>query len=205
LAERVEHRRGDPSATGRERRALLRATVPNRDRVSGIDESVHERRTHAPRAQHSYAKSGDLLQEILVDNVIRIVKFRDGYLVFTGIAHMVTDRGEVVFLKRDRDGWRVAHRLDVTGMPRAFLDESEGSMLVATDDRIVRVTNGRRVEVLYGNRHRFWEAHSIVKDPDGTLYLGARYIVVRLRPRAVGYAETWLAPEGATRPRPPTE
>jgi hypothetical protein len=154
---------------------------------------------------YSYAKSGELLQEILVDNVIRIVKLRDGYLVFTGIAHLFTDRGEVVFVKRDRDGWRIAHRLDLTGKPRAFLDESERSMLVATDDRIVRVTNGRRVEVLYGNRHRFWEPHSIVKDRNGTLYLGARYIVVRLRPRAVDYVETWLAPEGATAPRPATE
>jgi hypothetical protein len=55
-------------------------------------------------------------------------------------------------------------------------------MLIATNGRILRVTNGRRVEVLYGNRHGFWAANSLVKDRDGTLYLGARYIVVRLRP-----------------------
>jgi len=153
---------------------------------------------------YSYAKSGELLQELLAENVIRIVKVRDGYLVVTGIAHMFTDRGEAFFLKRDGGGgWRVDYRLDLTGAPTAFLDESESSMLVATHDRILRVTNGRRVEVLYGNRHGFWAANSLVKDRDGTLYLGARYIVVRLRPRAVGYAETWLAPEGATRPRLP--
>src|SRR5262245_39718869 len=135
---------------------------------------------------YSYSKSGELLQELLTENVRRIVKFRDGYLVFTGIAHMFTDRGEAALLKRDGDDWRVAYRLDLTGEPRTFLQESESSMLIATDDRILRITNGRRVEVLYGSRHRFWGANSMVKDRDGTLYLGASYIVVRLRPRAVG-------------------
>jgi len=43
----------------------------------------------------------------------------------------------------------------------------------------------------------------MVRDEDGTLYLGGQYVVVRLRPLEVGYAETWLAPAGATRPRPP--
>ncbi len=37
---------------------------------------------------------------------------------------------------------------------------------------------------------------------DGTLYLGADYLVIKLRPTPAGYEETWLAPYGATRARP---
>ncbi len=40
-----------------------------------------------------------------------------------------------------------------------------------------------------------------VRDADGTLYLGGDYVVVRLRPREVGFTETWLTPAGATRGR----
>lgn len=47
---------------------------------------------------------------------------------------------------------------------------------------------------------------SIVKEDDGTIYLGGRYAVIPLRPASSGYTEDWLAPEGAeSKWRPPKE
>jgi hypothetical protein len=107
-------------------------------------------------------------------------------------------------LEFDSHEWHVLHSVDLTGMPFAFADEPNGTFLIATSQRIVRLSETKRVEVLYRSRN-FQYPTSMVRDDDGTLYVGDKYVVVRLRPRDVGYAETWLAPPGATRPRPPGE
>jgi hypothetical protein len=152
-----------------------------------------------------YARDGELRQRVLDDNVIRVVPFGARFLAFTGIAHLVTDEGQATLLEFDGHEWSIVHSVDLTGMPLAFVDEPNGALLIATSDRIVRLSDAKRVEVLYRSKFGFDYPTSIIRDEDGTLYLGERYVVVRLRPRDVGYTETWLAPHGATRPRPPGE
>jgi hypothetical protein len=149
-----------------------------------------------------YDSMGELRQKLFGENVVRLSLTGEGVLAFSGLAHMLTDVGHATLLRFERESWRALHKLDVTGSPTAFLDESERSVVLATRNRIVRVSDARRVEVIHGTRFDFWGANSLVRDRDGTLYLGSKYIVVRLEPQAVGYAETWLAPTGVTRPRP---
>jgi len=149
-----------------------------------------------------YTREGKLRQHVLNENLIRIVPVKDGFLAFTGLAHGFTNEGQASLLEFDGQSWNVAHSLDLAGAPKAFLDERDGSFLIVTSKRLVRVSDAKRVELLHRSKNGFWAPTSIARDPDGTLYLGARYVVVRLRPLAVGYSETWLAPPGATRPRP---
>jgi hypothetical protein len=150
-----------------------------------------------------YGRDGALLQHILEGNIVRVVPVDGKVLVFSGIAHLVMNEGQASVLEFDGSSWTLLYSLDLTGAPVTFADEPDGTLLVATSKRIVRLSNARRVEVLYRSKTGHWPATSMVRDDDGTLYLGGRYVVVRLRPLDVGYVETWLAPSGATRPPPP--
>ena len=120
--------------------------------------------------------------------------------VFTGPAHMFTDDGRATVVEFDAGSFQVARSLDVLGAPRAILVESEESILVATSRRIVRVVEAKTVEWVYTSAEGF-EPTSLVKDADGTLYLGAQYFVVKLTPMRGGFHESWLAPPGAVRSR----
>ncbi len=149
-----------------------------------------------------YARDGALVQRVLDENVVRIVPMGRRALVFTGIAHLVMDEGQATLLELDGGTWNVVHSLDLAGAPDAFLDEDDGSILVVSGARLVRVSNASKVEILHRASYDFWGPTSMVRGADGDLYIGSMYVVVRLRPLAVGYAESWLAPTGATRPRP---
>jgi hypothetical protein len=123
-------------------------------------------------------------------------------LVFADLAHLMTDAGLAHFLEFDGQSWQLLRTRDLTTRPLVFADEPDSAILVIGERRIVRVTPDERVEPVFLSKHGFWDPNSVVREPDGTLYLGSRYVVIRLQPTADGYDETWLSPEGATRPRP---
>ena len=147
-----------------------------------------------------YDEHGELRQQILDENVHEIVARGEDWIVFTGLAHMFTDDGRATVVEFDAGSFQVARSLDVLGAPRAILVESEESILVATSRRIVRVVEAKTVEWVYTSAEGF-EPTSLVRDTDGTLYLGAQYFVVKLTPMPDGFHESWLAPPGATRSR----
>lgn len=85
--------------------------------------------------------------------------------------------------------------------PQGWITEQDGSRLIVPSKRVVRVSGATRVEWLHTSPFG-WSATSVVRASDGKLYSGARYFVVELVPTPDGYVERWLAPTGATRPKP---
>jgi hypothetical protein len=148
-----------------------------------------------------YDREGELRQGLLGANVVRLVPRGRRMLVFTSLAHLAMDAGAAHFLEFDGQSWHLLRTRELTARPLVLADEPDGALLVIGERRIVRVTPDERVEPLFLSKHGFWDPNSVVREPDGTLYLGSRYVVIRLQPTADGYDETWLAPEGATRPR----
>lgn len=119
---------------------------------------------------------------------------------------MSLDEGEVLRLEPSGSEWS-SHVLPLAGSPSALLFESETSALVAGGAGLVRVRWGERaedlsVEHLHEPRGDWTYVASLEKEPDGAIFLGTMHAVVRLRPEGDGYAEDWLAPEGAGRSRP---
>lgn len=148
-----------------------------------------------------YDSRGKLRQSITRENAVRIVETPHGILAFTGLAHLTVDEGHVLRLARVGGSWR-ARRLDLPGSPRAIRIDSDGSILVVTTEHLVRVVGGSRVERLHAGRWRGLYPTSIERHADGTLYIGMRSVVVRLRPTSTGYAEDWLAPYDAKKMDP---
>jgi hypothetical protein len=139
---------------------------------------------------------GRFVEEMTSENVVRIVADPRGPIVFTGIAHLGVDRGEVLRISHWAGRWRVT-RAALPSDPRAILAESDGSFLVVTAHQLVRVTQNLRAVVLH---HGSWGGHvaptSIVRDSSGTIYVGMRYAVARLRMNGRAFAEEWLVPPG---------
>ncbi|HTE19355.1 MAG TPA: hypothetical protein VK689_13355, partial [Armatimonadota bacterium] len=68
----------------------------------------------------------------------------------------------------------------------------------ATEHRLLRVDTRGTVTVLLDNA--FWGGlypHSIVRAPNGTIYLGMRHGIARLTRRANEYSMEWLVPNRA--------
>ncbi|NUP09741.1 MAG: hypothetical protein HOW73_27155 [Polyangiaceae bacterium] len=113
------------------------------------------------------------------------------------ISDGLMNRGEVLFVHLDGVGWPTTRRVDLTGTPRAVGAETDGSILVATRDRIVRITDRRPLEVVHGFASTVYGANSIVTMPDGTVFVGASPFVVRLTPTENDMVERWLVPPDA--------
>jgi hypothetical protein len=138
-----------------------------------------------------YDAAGRRQEAITDENAIRLLPIPGGVLAFTGLAHMMTDRGQVLRLSRAGGAWR-ARSTPLPGTPQAMVIAQEGSILAISSRFLVRITDGPRVELLYEGQ--FSDVTSMEEDVDGTLYVGGRSAVVRLRPTEAGYVEEWLAP-----------
>ena len=125
-----------------------------------------------------------------------------GWMVVTANLSWFGGSGTAQLLRQDGASWQIVRSLPLPGAPSVLLRESPDSLLAVTGDYVVRIRDAARVEVLHRGELGLSGPNSLVKDTDGTLYLGASYLVIKLRPTPGGYEETWLAPNGATRTRP---
>jgi hypothetical protein len=152
-----------------------------------------------------FDESGTFRQQITGENTIRIVATPSGIMAVSWTASMVEPIGHVLRLMQSGTRWRFS-TTRLPGVPNAVSQDSDGTMLVATDGHLVSIGTGGRVTVLHRGKWSEMVPRSIVKENDGTIYLGGRFAVIRLRPASLGYLEDWLAPEGAeSKWRPPKD
>ncbi|APR75649.1 Hypothetical protein A7982_00995 [Minicystis rosea] len=149
----------------------------------------------------SYDASGQLRQTITDENVVALLETPFGLLGFTGLAHGLGSRGHVLRLTRSGHWWH-SHELRLPGAPRNIHLEPDGSVLVVTSRDLVRVVQGSRIEHLHRGHWEALRTSSVVRDDDGTIYIGMNLAVVRLRPAQGGYIEDWVGPFDAKQPAP---
>ena len=98
-------------------------------------------------------------------------------------------------MSRSSNGiWTAAKWADLKDAPRVGLVEPDGSILIATIKRLIRVHPDKSEEVLVSDA--FWWAlypNSIVRTSAGDIYLGMRHGIVRLKAGVAGKTE-WLLP-----------
>lgn len=147
----------------------------------------------------AYSPSGELTETVLRDNTHRLVQTPNGILAFTGLAHLMTDRGHVLLLTSDAGRWPV-NSIDLPGAPLAVSPQTDGTVLVVTSNHLVQVSLPLTVSVLH--RAQWSSPNSVERTADGIIYVGANYAVARLTPTGDGFMEEWLAPIGAQAPLP---
>ena len=120
-----------------------------------------------------------------------------GLLALEGIAHGTESKGRILRLARSTTGrWQSEDHVDLKHAPYVAVKGADGSLVVATTDRLLRVVPAdRRVEVLLDDA--FWKElypNSIVLIPGGTFYLGMRHGVVKIEKKDMAYKVIWLLP-----------
>lgn len=144
-----------------------------------------------------FSPDGKTRAKISKDHVIGFVETDAGLLALEGLAHLGSSLGQVIRLSKGKDDlWHSESFVDLEGAPAACAKESDGSLVVATYDRLLRVhPASKKMDVLvedayWGNLH----PDSMISSPSGTIYLGMRHGVVEVAKEAENYKVNWLIP-----------
>lgn len=149
--------------------------------------------------------SGTFRQVIAKENTMRLFETPKGILALMAYSHGGAWEGRLMRLKPVGHRWRIDTR-SLPGESMAVSTETNGAFLIATERvefgtqaHVVRVDPDFRVKTLHKLVTPFpnFNANSVIRSEDGTIYLGGSYAVIRLRPKQTGYEEDWLAPPGA--------
>ena len=136
----------------------------------------------------------DPLSDELVDDFVR-TEF--GLFATVGISHGTSDEGRIVRIDQGDDcGWMVRPFLDLGGSPEVAALQPGGSLLVATSDRLLRVSPAdRTIETLCDETG--WAGlspTSIAVTQSGTIYVGMRHGVAKIEKAGRSYRQRWLLP-----------
>ena len=128
------------------------------------------------------------------------VETKQGLLVVEGLAHGLRSRGRILRLARNPEGrWKAEDVIDLKDAPEAVVKTADGSLLVATHGRLLKVDPAsRKVNVLLDEA--FWASlypDSMVVAPDGRIYIGMRHGVARVEKGEAGHKVAWLLPNRA--------
>lgn len=145
-----------------------------------------------------FSPDGKKREKISGDQVVGFFVTDAGLLVLEGLAHGNTSVGRIIRLAKGGDGrWRSEHFVDLKGAPVAAVNGTDGTLTVATDDRLLRVhLDTRKIDVLLANA--FWGGlypNSIVVGPSGAVYLGMRHGVAEVERVDKVYRAKWLIPD----------
>jgi hypothetical protein len=145
-----------------------------------------------------FSPDGKKRYKISGDQVVGFFKTDAGLLALEeGISYGTTSRGRIIRLTRDGDGrWHSEPFVDLEGVPQTAVMGADGTLTVATHDRLLRVHVGtRKLDVLL--RDAFWGGlypRSMMVAPSGTVYLGMRHGVARVDKTGTAYEAFWLLP-----------
>ena len=144
-----------------------------------------------------FSPDGKRRYRISEDQIVGFFKTEDGLFAMEGIAHGSLSRGRLVRMDKGKDGrWRSKKFVDLGGAPEVAAMGVDGSLTVATHDRLLRVDLAtKRVDVML--RDVFWGGlypKSMILTPSGAVYLGMRHGVAEIKKLGTGYEPKWLLP-----------
>lgn len=136
-------------------------------------------------------------KRILSDNVRGVIPIGEGLLVFSGLAHMSIDFGNVfIFSKPDGLAISLEHAVHLDGEPSAYAKEADDSVLFTTTYGVCRIRKSGELERLayFPKWVRQQYPNSMFVGSDGRVFVGMRMFVLMLQPNSGKYSEAWLLP-----------
>jgi hypothetical protein len=117
-----------------------------------------------------------------------------------GIAHMGTNRGQVMEIMRDAKDlrWQVKTFVKLHDAPYVVVPYDDNSMLVVTHAGLVRVSIHGQIQII--QEDTFWGGlypESAVLDSHGTLFIGMNQGVAKLSSLQTGAKVEWMVPDEA--------
>jgi hypothetical protein len=124
---------------------------------------------------------------------------RHGADVFAleGLSHLGISNGTFLQFEKENGKWLARTIAKLPGAPGPhILDGPDRILLIAEDDLVSLRFSGEQ-KTLHKSA-RFGSANSLVRDPDGVVFIGAGDVVIQLVPEGSFFREKWLVrPEDA--------
>ena len=145
-----------------------------------------------------FSPDGEKRFKISDDHVVSLVPTSSGLLAAVGLAHGAGApyKGRVLRLSRDANGpWVTEALFDLGGAPEVMAKDSDGSLLVATYNRLLRIfPASKKIDVIVDNA--FWDGglypNSLVMAPSGTIFVGMRHGIAKVEKNGKSYKVFWL-------------
>jgi hypothetical protein len=143
-------------------------------------------------------EDGSETKRILSDNVREMIPLDDGLLVLSGLAHMTIDFGNA-FIFSNPNGMNISlqHAVHLDGEPSGYVKEPDGSVVFVTTYGLCRITKTGGLQTLTGfprwGQQEFTNSMAIA--PDGSIFVGMRMFVLRIRENSGRYTKEWLLPK----------
>jgi len=144
-----------------------------------------------------FARDGKSRYRISDHQVTEFVRHGTDLYAFEGLSHLGLDHGSMIKLER-RDGrWSARTIAKLAGEPGPYVvDGSERVLIIAGGDKLVSLDFAGTQRVLHESAPGFGRASSIVRAPDGAIFVGAGRVVIRLVPQGSSFREQWLIRPG---------
>lgn len=144
---------------------------------------------------HWFSSDGKQSYKISDDHVKAFYNTKAGILAIEGLAHLTISEGKVIKIEDDSTGkWESKEFVDLKASPEVVVQEKDGSLLIATTDRLVRISMNGSVNILLNNA--FWKdlcsPHSMVISDNGDIYLGMNQGIARINK---ALRAEWLVPD----------
>ena len=143
-----------------------------------------------------FADDGKERYQISKSKVRGIFQIDSETYVLDGLAHMSISYGNLHKLsKGDDQKWKMIHVLDLKQCPDAFNKNLDGSLTIATTEKLI-VVKPEKAEIRVLVDKAFWEGlypNSMVVHKDG-IYIGMRHGVARIRHIRNNWTVDWLLP-----------
>jgi hypothetical protein len=141
-------------------------------------------------------------KQLTREDVHAILSLGQELLVFTGLAHLGVDQGDVYTYKPAQQmPGELVKIANLSSTPNAALIERSGTVLIAAQTQVVALDDSNQVRVLVQNRGMgFLYPNSIAEDLSGNVFVGMRFFVLQLRQNPDStYAPTWYVPHRCTK------
>jgi hypothetical protein len=143
-----------------------------------------------------FAPDGKSRYQISYDRVCGFAQTSKGLLALEGLAHLGSDRGQLIGVNRGAQGqWQTDPFVDLGNAPEAATRDKDGSLIVVTTERLLRVRLDKQVDVLLD--HAFWGglySNSVIMDGTGSIYIGMRKGVAKITRAGRKRTVSWLLP-----------
>lgn len=134
----------------------------------------------------------------LPENVRGLARRGDDVLVFMGLDHLQPGPGRIFRAHKATAGWALELVARLDSCPRAWLVDGE-RVHVVTGGGLWSVGPAAGPRKLHALDAQVFSPDSMMRGPDGALFVGMRRYVVRLQPRTSGWEETWFVWSGPCR------
>ncbi len=142
-----------------------------------------------------FSPDGRKRYKVSDDQTTGFVQTPMGLLAPEGLAHLSLSRGKIIRLTRTAQGrWQSADFAALGDAPSAAALDADGSLVVITTRKLVRVLPTGEVILLQNGVWWGLYPNSMVRNGAGDFYVGMRCYVVRVSTSPAGTRLDWLLP-----------